>query len=404
MKIVLVIDQFDNSNNGTTITARRYAENLRARGHEIVVVAGGDPYEGKVCAPEKKIPVFQGLIESQGMMFAKPDDEAFLTAFKGADVVHFYLPFAFCRRGEEIARGLGIPEVAAFHCQPENVTSSVGLAKATAVNDLLYWMFLKEFYNRFEHIHCPSNFIANELKAHGYTAKLHVISNGVADNFRPLGIPRLSESDGIFRLIMCGRLSVEKRQDLIIDAVAKSRYANKIQLILAGHGPMQESYRKRGEKLKYPIKFEFLSSDELCRTYNECDLYLHSSDAEIEGISCMEALACGLTPVIGNSPLSAAWQYALDERSIFNAGDSSDLALKIDYWLEHPEERLAMSAKYADQQDKNRVSDCVAKAEQMYFEAIEDFKRRNYRKPKDAGIIARLQSGLKSVGKTFTRK
>lgn len=32
MKIVLVIDQFDDSNNGTTVTARRFAGQLRKIG------------------------------------------------------------------------------------------------------------------------------------------------------------------------------------------------------------------------------------------------------------------------------------------------------------------------------------------------------------------------------------
>lgn len=97
MKIVLVIDQFDDSNNGTTVTARRFAGQLRRRGHEVVILAGGAPCEGKICAPVHRIPVFK-LIESQGMCFAKPDEEAYYTAFKDADIVHFYMPFRFCRR------------------------------------------------------------------------------------------------------------------------------------------------------------------------------------------------------------------------------------------------------------------------------------------------------------------
>ena len=109
MKIVLVIDQFDDSNNGTTVTARRFAGQLRRRGHEVVILAGGAPCEGKICAPVHRIPVFQKLIESQGMCFAKPDEEAYYTAFKDADIVHFYMPFRFCRRGEELARQMGIP-------------------------------------------------------------------------------------------------------------------------------------------------------------------------------------------------------------------------------------------------------------------------------------------------------
>lgn len=72
---------------------------LRRRGHEVVILAGGAPCEGKICAPVHRIPVFQKLIESQGMCFAKPDEEAYYTAFKDADIVHFYMPFRFCRRG-----------------------------------------------------------------------------------------------------------------------------------------------------------------------------------------------------------------------------------------------------------------------------------------------------------------
>ena len=101
------------------MTARRFAGQLRRRGHEVVILAGGAPCEGKICAPVHRIPVFQKLIESQGMCFAKPDEEAYYTAFKDADIVHFYMPFRFCRRGEELARQMGIPTVAAFHVQPE---------------------------------------------------------------------------------------------------------------------------------------------------------------------------------------------------------------------------------------------------------------------------------------------
>ena len=35
MKIVLVIDQFDDANNGTTISARRFAQALRDHGNEV---------------------------------------------------------------------------------------------------------------------------------------------------------------------------------------------------------------------------------------------------------------------------------------------------------------------------------------------------------------------------------
>ena len=39
-------------------------------------------------------------------------------------------------------------------------------------------------------------------------------------------------------------------------------------------------------------------------------------------------------PIIANSNKSATTQFAIDERSLFEAGNSNDLATKIDYWLD----------------------------------------------------------------------
>lgn len=389
MNIVLVIDQFDNSNNGTTITARRYAEQLRRRGHKVTILAGGDPAEHKICAPVHRIPFFQSLIEKQGFCFAKPNEEAYYQAYRDADVVHFYLPFRFCRRGEDLARQMRIPTVAAFHMQPENVSFSIGLGNVRAVNNFLYSWCYRRFYNRFRYIHCPSRFIADQLKEHGYDAELCVISNGVDPVFRPLAVPRPAELEGKIAILMVGRLSGEKRQDLIIKAAGLSRYRDRIQLIFAGKGPKEKEYRRLGASLPHPPIMGFYEQRDLLTLINSCDLYVHASDAEIEGISCMEALACGLVPVIARSPRSATPQFALDDRSLFEAGDAEDLAAKIDYWIEHPEERKSMSRAYAALGDTMRVDACVAQAEDMYRRAIEDFRHHGYKEPK-SGWLKRI--------------
>ena len=73
MKILLIIDQFDNDNNGTTISARRFADTLRRHGHEIRVVCTGEDREDKYAVREFLVPIFDGLIKSQGMRFARPN-------------------------------------------------------------------------------------------------------------------------------------------------------------------------------------------------------------------------------------------------------------------------------------------------------------------------------------------
>ena len=88
----------------------------------------------------------------------------------------------------------------------------------------------------------------------------------------------------------------------------------------------------------------------------------------------MEAFASGLVPIIANSKRSATPQFALDERSLFKPGDSTDLAAHIDWWIEHEEERKRMEFKYAESAENYRLDDCVRKMEKMFYDEI-DFNK-----------------------------
>lgn len=389
MHIVLVVDQYDELTNGTVATARRFAEALRARGHTVTVLAAGAAEPDKVDARVLHIPFFQKLIEKQGALLAKASDEKYFEAFEGADIIHFYMPSPFCRRGEFIARDMKIPTMAAFHIQPENVTYNFGLGKNKAANRWLYRFLYRYFYSRFRFIHCPSEFIAGQLKKNGYDADLRVFSNGVSRNFIPIKTPKKPEWAGKFVVLMVGRLSGEKRQDVIIRAVQKSRYADNIQLVFAGRGPEEGKLRRMAKNLKNPPVFGFYNQKELLRVINESDLYIHASDAEIEGISCLEAMACGLVPVISDSPLSATNAFAMDSKCLFAAGDSQSLAERIDYWYEHPKERITLGERYAKRADTMRVENSACEVERLYMDCIREYKE-NGPKPYYESLLRRL--------------
>ena len=373
MKILLVIDQFDSANNGTTISAIRFANALQKHGNTVKVVSTGSPTENKYPVKELFLtPIVRHIVHSQGMQFGVPNKKVFLEALKDVDIVHFYMPFGLSVHGFKIAKSLGIPCTAAFHMQPENVTYTLGLGKSNKANDMIYEFYKNKFYNNFNHIHCPSNFIANELKNHGYTAKLHVISNGIDSEFEYRKLPKNKELENKFVITMIGRYSNEKRQDLIIDAISKSKYSDKIQLILAGKGLKEKTYREQGKVLKNPPILKFYSKEDLKDILAMSDLYVHSADAEIEAISCIEAFASGLVPIISDSNKSATPQFALDERSLFEAGNSESLADKIDYWIEHEEERKQMEYKYAEAGKKYNIDNSIIQIEKMFREAIND--------------------------------
>lgn len=378
MKILLVIDQFYDANNGMTISARRFARVLAARGHEVRVVSTGDitkvENESEAYMVEKaRIPLFDGIVSAQGMTFAKPNEEVLRRAVEWADLVHFLVPFALSKKGIQIARALKVPYTAAFHVQPENITASAMLGKAKPINDLIYRWFNLYIYRYCTHIHCPSAFIANQLRKAGYAAHLHVISNGIDPDFVGYRkLPKTPELEGKFVILMVGRLSREKRQDVFIRAVAKSKYADNIQLILAGKGPRRKAMEKKAAKLPVPGMIRFYTKQELLDVIAMSDLYVHASDAEIEAMSCMEAFAGGLVPVIANSKMSATPQFALDARSLFRAGDARDLAGKIDYWIEHEEERKQMEHAYAALGEEYNLEACVLQAEEMFRQAIRE--------------------------------
>jgi 1,2-diacylglycerol 3-alpha-glucosyltransferase len=377
MIITLVIDTFDVGNNGTTVSAMRFAASLISRGHAVRVVACGEPGDATgpgrdgpemFWVPELVVPIASRLAHRQNTLFAKPVREVLVAAIKGADVVHIYQPWPLGRAAERFARQLGVPAIAAFHIQPENITYNIGLGWFPLAAHFVYALLRLMFYERFADIHCPSTVIAAQLRHHGYRARLHVISNGVDSSFRP-GPARIQVADEPFRILTVGRFSPEKRQDVLIRAVRRSRHAARIELHFAGHGPREKRLRRMASKLANPAQFGYYSQAQLIELIRSCDLYVHTSDVEIEGVSCLEAFACGLVPVISDSRRSATGQFALEPRNLFRSGDPSSLAERIDRWIDDPKALATASDTYARYAELYAVDRSVKAIERVYARA-----------------------------------
>ena len=385
MRILFVIDTYDTNNNGTSISAQRFAAELRQRGHEVKILTSGEPGDDRFALPTYKMPIFQPLMDKHNFNFASNEKKTIHEAVEWADIIHCFLPFAIEIEAKHYADKIGKPSTAAFHIQPQNLWSSVGLGKVDWIQNGTYISFRDFLYNKFRHIHEPSQFMADEIKQRGYTAKIHVISNGIQDAFLQAGHRNLDEGrpakspefEGKILIMMVGRLSAEKRQDVLINAVPYSKYADKIQLVFAGQGPKHDEYVALGEALPHPPQFVYKNQDELIALLSQADLYVHASDMESEAISCIEAFATGLVPVIANSEVSATPQFALDGRSLFRAGSPKDLARAIDYWLDHPKEREYMERLYAKAAKKYSLSNSVRMFEEMLNEEMEDCAKQS---------------------------
>lgn len=385
MVIVFVVDSYRNRSNGTSMTAFRFARELVKIGHEIRIVAAniandkgemargdiGEVGEKLYGVKERYIPLVTEVSKKQHMVFGVPKVEVLEEAFRGADIVHFYMPFRLEIVGMHLCRKMRIPYICAFHIPPQHISYNMNM-DFEWFNHYLYMRFYRAFYRYAHHIHCPSSLMESELNRVGYGGKKYVISNGF--KFRQANTQEKPFDNSFFHIASVGRLSKEKRQDILIQAIAKSKYADIIKLHLHGIGPRESYLKGLCEKLlKVPYEFGYISDDLLMRNLSSMDLYVHPSQVESEAISCLEAISFGIVPVIADSKTSATNQFALDERSIFKTNNIDDLVKKIEYWIEHKEERLSMSKAYKESAKQYALDLSIVKIEQVYQEAIQDF-------------------------------
>lgn len=371
MKIVMVIDLVDLKTNGSVMTALRFASALKERGHEVRTVAIGADGENDCPVEERYVPLVTEVSAKNQVKFGKYNKDKIQKTFEGADLVHFIFPFSLEKKCKKLADEMGIPTTAAFHVQPENFSYNMHLGHFKPVVDFIYFFFRTGFYKNFDRVHCPSQVIADALKKHKYKAELYVISNGYDRSFIP---PATRTENDKFEVVMVGRLSPEKNQQVIIKAISRSKYRDKIHLTLLGNGPKKKTLEKSAEKLGVEVNFDFLGRDELIKKLQASDLYIHSAKVETEAIACIEAIACGLVPVISDSKLSATPQFALDERSLFKNNNAASLAEKIDYWYENRDERLKMSGRYAEEAKHYSLENSIIKAEKMFEDQIKAVK------------------------------
>ena len=168
----------------------------------------------------------------------------------------------------------------------------------------------------------------------------------------------------------------EKCQADLIRAVSYSKYSDRIQLIIAGDGPQKNKLTALGKNMKNPPIMRFFQKEELVHMINYCDLYAQASYAEIECIACVEAITCGLVPVIANSEMSAARLFALTEDNLYVSGDTDSLADKIDHMIENPELREELKQKYIQFAARFQIERCIDKMEEMFRDAIAQKRRQ----------------------------
>jgi glycosyltransferase involved in cell wall biosynthesis len=372
MNVTVVCDVLGEPNNGTTIATLNLINYLKSQGHTVRVVCGDQDKKGienYYILPVLDLGYFcNKIIKRNGVTLAKVDKDILREAIEPADVVQIQFPFAIGQAAAKMAKEMHKPITASFHCQAENVTAHLFMINNSIANKITYEVFYHKMYKYCDCIHYPTAFIRDTFETATHKTNGFVISNGVN---KICVNKHLLRSNDKFTIVSTGRYSTEKAQRVLIKAISLSKYRDKIRLYLAGEGPLKQFYKTYSKRKKVDTVLNFYSREDLVQLLNTADLYVHPAFIEIEAIACIEAICCGLVPVISNAKRSATKSFALDDNNLFKENNPYSLAEKINFWYEHPELKSEYVERYRPMVQNFSQDECMARMEQMLQTAID---------------------------------
>jgi alpha-1,6-mannosyltransferase len=145
-------------------------------------------------------------------------------------------------------------------------------------------------------------------------------------------------------LVHCGRLSVEKRADRSIDAVAALCDAGvDARLVVVGEGPMRDRLERQAARL--PIDFTGFVSNRhtVAGLLASADVALAPGPHETFGLAALEALACGTPAVVSNT--SALTEIITTDSGAWADNDPAAIARAVRTIVSRPETNRRSGAR-----------------------------------------------------------
>ncbi|GAC1394731.1 MAG: hypothetical protein NVS4B11_37360 [Ktedonobacteraceae bacterium] len=393
MRMMIVTDQYPPMIGGVPTVTYNLAIDFVQRGHQVWVVA---PSYGMRDARRLE----KGVRVYRFSSFEWPSYKELRIPFlpfmpmrnlikkSEPDVIHIHSPAVLGNIAQILAGGLRKPVIATNHYLPINMSRSLTSDPLIGKHfSNVTYSYLVNFCNRCEYVTAPTMTALQLLYDHGLRAPAKAISNGIdLTKFTP------GERDPYIRqrfnlpedrplILHVNRLSEEKRVNVLIDAVAKMR--NNGHVALVSTGPAEQELRAQVAQLNIEDRISFLGyvrDADLLALRRSSELFVIPSEADLQSLATMEAMACGL-------PIVAANAYALPELVhheqngfLFKRGDSDEMAHYMDVLTGDADLRAHMGAeslKIITKHDRIQVLD---QWEEIYRRLSLEFREAKVRR------------------------
>jgi len=310
LTIGMFTDSYSPEINGVVTSIAGSVQNLRRRGHRVLVVA---PAHDGVAERDPDVFRFRStpfpFYRQMRMAFPLPAKLMLSLPRMPFDVIHTHSLFFVGCLGAFLAQRRGTPLAFTYHTRWTEYSHympwSQQLTKAQAV-----WIS-REFCNRCTSVIAPTRGMADMLRGYAVERPIAVIPTGVdLDAFRG-GSPdpeAIRAAAGGPIVLYAGRLGREKNLDLLLDAFAV--VANRVgdaRLVVVGCGPYEDKLRARAAALPCAARISFtgpLDKPELGSYYRSADVFAFASVTETQGLVLAEAMAHGVPVAAVDCPVS----------------------------------------------------------------------------------------------------
>jgi glycosyltransferase involved in cell wall biosynthesis len=390
LRVLIVTDQYEPMIGGVPTVTRELARGLAERGHAVELLAPSAT--GRSATASGRLTVARrGSVrwpwyEDQRLGLLSRAAAGQLIGGFAPDVVHVHSPLTLGAAARSAARRRGVPVVYTNHYLPANVhptagsrpaapgdpavgstspatrvsaatratAAAVGGAANTAASALLdvgFYGYLTAFANRCDRVTAPTATALLLLREHGLRAPSQVVSNGIdLDVYSPGAADeslrrRYALPAGRPLILSVGRLSPEKRADVLIEAVAAQDVADTV-LALAGSGPDEGRLRELAARRGVSDRVRFLGfipGTDLPGLYRLADMFAIASEAELQSLVTMEAMATGLPVVAVNAGALGELVHPGENGFLARPGRAADLAGSFDLLCRDRELRARMS-------------------------------------------------------------
>lgn len=349
MRIVSVANFYGPRSGGLRTTMHALGRGYLEAGHDSVLVVPGaewaresTQYGLRITVPSRVVPGtggyrvitdvrrLQGLLDDLGPDRLEVSDRTTLRGLGGW------------------ARARGIPSVVWAHERVDGVVTSAlpwaADAGARTVADRLN----RALAQSFDRVVTTTEFAAAEFLRVGAPNLVRVPLGVDLATFSPgrhdVGLRRQHVADDEVMLVLCSRLSPEKRPEIAVDALrVLLQKGTRARLVVAGTGPREPLLRERAAGL--PVTLLGFVSDRtmVARLLATADVVIAPGPIETFGLAALEALASG-TPVVASST-SALPEVIGDRAGATAAPHGAAMALAVRAVLDRPEHERRSAAR-----------------------------------------------------------